>query len=56
MPVWKFTPMEVRVGVKDQGWLEVKLVSPLKEGAQFAMNNAYYLISELKKEEAEHSH
>ena len=53
---WKFTPLEVRIGIQDGKWLEIKLLAPLEKGTLIAMNNAYSLISELKKEEAEHSH
>ena len=53
---WKFTPLEVRIGIQDGKWIEIKLLAPLEKGTLIAMNNAYSLISELKKEEAEHSH
>lgn len=52
---WNFTPIEVAVGTEDQGWVEIK-TSKLKESSILAMNNAYHLMAELKKEEAEHSH
>ena len=44
------------VGVTDDGWTEVKLLKPLKKGAKIAWNNAYYLLAEMKKGEAEHEH
>lgn len=53
---WGFKPVEVNVGTRDRGWLEIKLVSPLKSNVQIAWNNAYYLMAELKKGEAEHTH
>ena len=53
---WEFTPVEVKVGSNDNGWVEIKLFNPLPKGTLLAWNNAYYLLSELKKEEAEHSH
>ncbi|MCB9197587.1 MAG: efflux RND transporter periplasmic adaptor subunit [Flavobacteriales bacterium] len=53
---WAFEPIEVAVGVKDGGWLEIKLFEPLLEGTLIAWNNAYNLMAELKKGEAEHSH
>ena len=53
---WAFKAIEVKTGVSDQGWTEVKLYEELKPGAQVALNNAYYLLADWKKEEAEHSH
>ena len=53
---WKFEPVEVKVGRQDGTWIEIKLMNDFEPGVQIAMNNAYYLISELNKEEAEHSH
>lgn len=53
---WAFQPIEVIVGVTDDGWTEVKLLKPLKKGAKIAWNNAYYLLAEMKKGEAEHEH
>ncbi|WP_424963907.1 efflux RND transporter periplasmic adaptor subunit [Ekhidna sp.] len=50
---WKFTPIEIRTGITDDGWIEVKLLEELPEGAEVAWNNAYYLISEMKKGELE---
>lgn len=52
---WNFKPIEVTAGTEDNGWVEIKS-SKLKEGSTLAMNNAYHLMAELKKEEAEHSH
>ncbi len=53
---WMFTPVEVAVTGTSNGWTSIELLDKVKEGAQFALNNAYYIIAELKKEEAEHSH
>lgn len=53
---WGFKPIEVSVGTQDRGWIEIKLLSPLKSNVQIAWNNAYYLMAELKKGEAEHTH
>jgi len=53
---WGFKPIEVSVGARDRGWLEIELISPLKSNVQIAWNNAYYLMAELKKGEAEHTH
>jgi cobalt-zinc-cadmium efflux system membrane fusion protein len=53
---WLFEPVEVTVGAKDGNWLEIQLLSPLPATTQLAWNNAYYLMAEMKKGEAEHSH
>ncbi|MEX2564341.1 MAG: efflux RND transporter periplasmic adaptor subunit [Cyclobacteriaceae bacterium] len=53
---WMFTPIEVITGTSDNGWVAVKFLQEIPGGALFAMNNAYYLIAEMKKGEAEHSH
>ncbi len=47
----RFTPVEVVIGQTEDGWDEIKLLSPLKRGTLFARNGAYYLISEMKKNE-----
>ncbi|WP_020403970.1 efflux RND transporter periplasmic adaptor subunit [Gracilimonas tropica] len=46
---WSFTPVEIMTGIEEDGWVEVKLLEPLPDGARVAWNNAYYLISEMKK-------
>jgi cobalt-zinc-cadmium efflux system membrane fusion protein len=53
---WMFTPIEVRTGTSNNGWVAVKFLQEIPAGALFAMNNAYYLIAEMKKSEAGHSH
>lgn len=53
---WAFKPIEVVLGEKDGTWVAVSLLQPLAEGASVAWNNAYYLMAEMKKGEAEHSH
>lgn len=53
---WTFEPIEVIVGTKDDGWIEIKLLKPLEQGTTVAWNNAYYLLAEMKKGEAEHEH
>jgi cobalt-zinc-cadmium efflux system membrane fusion protein len=53
---WHFSPVEISVGVENNNWLEVKLHEHIDGKARFAWNNAYYLISELKKEEVAHDH
>ena len=48
---WKFEPVEITTGQQEEGFVEIKLLSPLKKGSLVAMNNAYYLLSEMKKGE-----
>lgn len=48
---WSFKPVEVITGKENEGWVEIKLLQPLPEGAKLAWNNAYYLIAEMKKGE-----
>ncbi len=48
---WKFEPVEIVTGQQEDGFVEIKLLSPLKKGSLVAMNNAYYLLSEMKKSE-----
>lgn len=53
---WAFEPIEVVPGISEDGWVEIKLLTPLEPGTKIAWNNAYNLIAEMKKGEAEHSH
>ena len=53
---WSFNAVEIRTGLIDEGWVEIKLLEPLPDGTKVAWNNAYYLISEMKKGETEHEH
>lgn len=53
---WAFIPIEVKTGTKSDGWVEIKLLNNLPETTKIAWNNAYYLMAEMKKGEAEHSH
>ncbi|WP_238389879.1 efflux RND transporter periplasmic adaptor subunit [Arenibacter aquaticus] len=53
---WELKPIEVRKGITEDGWVEIKLLEPLAEDAQVVFNNAYYLISEMQKSETSHSH
>jgi cobalt-zinc-cadmium efflux system membrane fusion protein len=53
---WAFQPVEVNVGGIDNGWIEIKLLQDLSTGTQLAYNNAYYIMAEMKKGEAEHTH
>ncbi|NHE56669.1 efflux RND transporter periplasmic adaptor subunit [Cyclobacterium plantarum] len=53
---WMFTPLRVSTGTKSNGWVAVKFLDAVPENAQFALNNAYYLIAEMKKGEGGHHH
>ncbi len=53
---WAFKAVEVRTGMTEDGWVEIKLLEPLPDGTQIAWNNAYYLISEMQKSQTSHSH
>lgn len=53
---WHFTPISVKIGIATDGWKEILLMSTISPKQQFALNNAYYLYSEMKKGEAEHVH
>ena len=53
---WSFKAVEIRTGLIDEGWVEIKLLAPLPEGTKVAWNNAYYLISEMQKSQTSHSH
>ncbi|XCF04747.1 efflux RND transporter periplasmic adaptor subunit [Tamlana crocina] len=53
---WTFKPIEVFTGQKDGDWIAVTFSEEIPANTEFAYNNAYYLIAEMKKGEAEHSH
>lgn len=53
---WIFKPVEVILGAKDGNWIAVQFTEKLDKTTTFAYNNAYYLIAEMKKGEAEHAH
>jgi len=53
---WEFTPVEIRIGNSNDGWVEINLLEPLPKFAQVVWNNAYYLIAEMKKGETSHEH
>jgi cobalt-zinc-cadmium efflux system membrane fusion protein len=53
---WSFKPYEVHLGAKDGNWISVQFSEYIKPNTKFAYNNAYYLIAEMKKGEAEHEH
>jgi cobalt-zinc-cadmium efflux system membrane fusion protein len=51
---WSFKPMEVIIGKKDDNWISIEITKEIEKNAKFAYNNAYYLMAELKKGEADH--
>lgn len=53
---WMFTPIEVVTGNSSNGWVAVKFLQEIPAGTLFAMNNAYYLLAEMKKGEGGHHH
>lgn len=53
---WKFIPIEIKTGLKTEGWVEVKLLEPLPKGTKVALNHAYSLIAEMKKSQTSHGH
>ena len=53
---WSFKPVEVILGAKDGNWLAVQFTRKLDKSTKFAYNNAYYLMAEMKKGDAEHEH
>lgn len=48
--------VEVLLGAKDREYVEITPINKLSNNTKVAQNAAYYLISEMKKSEAEHSH
>lgn len=48
---WTFHPVEVKKGRTEGGFVEITLMDKLKDGAQWSLDNAYYIISEMKKAE-----
>ncbi|MCC4227437.1 MULTISPECIES: efflux RND transporter periplasmic adaptor subunit [Flavobacteriaceae] len=53
---WELKPVQVRTGITEDGWVEIKLLEPLPEGTMVAYNNAYYLVSEMQKSQTSHGH
>jgi len=51
-----FRKFEIVKGKQDGGFTEVKLLKSLPEDTQIVINSAYYLLSDLSKEETEHEH
>ncbi len=53
---WVFTPIQVKPGIKHQNWQSIQLLEEVPNNAEFAYNNAYFILAESKKGEGGHSH
>ncbi len=53
---WFFEKTEIIPGIRNNGFVEIKLLKPLNEPAEIAINAAYYLLAEMGKGETEHEH
>ena len=53
---WEFMPVEVTKNIHDGEWIAIDFLTEQEPNTQYAFNNAYYLMAEMKKGEAEHSH
>lgn len=53
---WIFKPLKVNVGEISKGRVEINWLDTPIENSLFVVEGAYYVMSEFKKEEAEHSH
>ena len=51
-----FCMVEVITGLKDEGYTEIQLIDSLSDNTRIVMNAAYYLLSDMNKEESEHGH
>ena len=49
--VWKFEPIEITKGREKNGIVEIELKTSVTKGTQIVQDNAYYIISEIKKSE-----
>ncbi len=53
---WSFKPVEIIKAINDGDWVGVTFLTAQDPNTQYAQNNAYYLMAEMKKGDAEHSH
>lgn len=53
---WSFTPVEIKQSTHDGQWIAVDFLADQEPDTKYAFNNAYYLMAEMKKGEAGHSH
>ena len=54
--IWEMKKIEINTGIKSDGWVEIKLLSPLSPDALIVQKNAYYIMAEMKKGETSHEH
>lgn len=48
---WRFHPIEVKKGRIENGYVEIKNMDKLDSNTILTLNNAYYILSEMKKNE-----
>jgi len=53
---WSFKPVEINTGPNDGDWVAIDFVDSVGPYTTFAYNNAYYLMAQMKKGDAGHSH
>lgn len=54
---WAFIPYEIIKGTQDGDWIAITFLTEQKSNVEYAFNNAYYLMAEMKKGESEeHGH
>ncbi|WP_418513119.1 efflux RND transporter periplasmic adaptor subunit [Corallibacter sp.] len=53
---WHFNQIPVTTGTTNNGWMAINFLEPIAPNTLFATNNAYYLLAEKNKSEAEHTH
>lgn len=54
---WAFTPYEVTKNTQDGEWIAIDFLTEQKSNLEYAFNNAYYLMAEMKKGKSEeHGH
>ncbi len=52
--LYAFRMVEIAKGAEDNGYVEIRLLSPMPDTTKVVVKGAYYLLSDLKKEETEH--
>lgn len=53
---WSFKPVEITTGPHEGDWVAIGFVDSVGPNTTFAYNNAYYLMAQMKKGDAGHSH
>lgn len=53
---WSFKPVEITTGTADGEWIAVNFFDDISTQDVFALNNAYYLMAQMKKGEGGHAH